>query len=98
MKREDAIRILITGGAIDKDYDPLTGEFDFTKSHLSNMLSQVRCKARFVLEEVMIKDSLQMRSERTHVSPILLNASSYHFLLFRTLFPSRCEERSYEYR
>jgi L-asparaginase/Glu-tRNA(Gln) amidotransferase subunit D len=26
MKREDTIRILITGGTIDKEYDPLTGE------------------------------------------------------------------------
>ena len=63
MKREDTIRILITGGTIDKEYDPLTGELTFPKSHLSNMLNQVKCKVRFVLEEVMLKDSLQMTSE-----------------------------------
>jgi len=63
MKGEEAIRILITGGTIDKEYDPLTGELIFAKSHLSNILNQVRCKARSVLEEVMLKDSLQMRSE-----------------------------------
>jgi len=63
MKREDTIRILITGGTIDKEYDPLTGELTFPKSHLSNMLNQVKCKVRFVLEEVMLKDSLQMISE-----------------------------------
>ena len=63
MKREDTIRILITGGTIDKEYDPLTGELTFAKSHLSNMLNQVRCKVRVVLEEVMLKDSLQMMSE-----------------------------------
>jgi L-asparaginase len=63
MKGEEAIRILMTGGTIDKEYDPLTGELTFAKSHLSNILNQVRCKARFVLEEVMLKDSLQMRSE-----------------------------------
>jgi len=63
MKREDTIRILITGGTIDKEYDPLTGELTFPKSHLSNMLNQVRCKVKFVLEEVMLKDSLQMTSE-----------------------------------
>jgi L-asparaginase len=62
MKEEDTIRILITGGTIDKEYDPLTGELTFAKSHLSNILSQVRCRARFVLEEVMLKDSLQMKS------------------------------------
>ena len=63
MKGEEAIRILITGGTIDKEYDPLTGELIFAKSHLSNILNQVRCKVRSVLEEVMLKDSLQMRSE-----------------------------------
>ncbi len=62
MKGEEAIRILITGGTIDKEYDPLTGELTFAKSHLSNILSQVRCRARFVVEEVMLKDSLQMGS------------------------------------
>ena len=63
MKREKTIRILIAGGTIDKEYDPLTGELIFAKSHLSNILNQVRCKARSILEEVMLKDSLQMRSE-----------------------------------
>jgi L-asparaginase len=63
MKREESIRILVTGGTIDKEYDPLTGELTFAKSHLSNMLNQVKCKVRFVLEEVMLKDSLQMMSE-----------------------------------
>ncbi len=63
MKSDEAIRILITGGTIDKEYDPLTGELAFSKSHLSNMLNQVRCKVRVILEEVMLKDSLQMMDE-----------------------------------
>jgi L-asparaginase len=63
MKRGESIRILITGGTIDKEYDPLRGELTFSKSHLSNMLTQVRCKVRFVLEEIMLKDSLEMRGE-----------------------------------
>ena len=63
MKKEETIRILITGGTIDKEYDPLTGELTFSKSHLSNMLNQVRCKIRVILEEVMLKDSLRMMNE-----------------------------------
>jgi len=63
MKREDTVKILITGGTIDKEYDPITGELTFAKSHLSNMLNQVRCKVRFILEEMMLKDSLEMRGE-----------------------------------
>ncbi|MGZ3494427.1 MAG: asparaginase domain-containing protein [Thermodesulfobacteriota bacterium] len=57
------IRVLITGGTIDKEYNPVTGELTFAKSHLTNMLNQVRCRAKVVLEEIMLKDSLQMRSE-----------------------------------
>jgi L-asparaginase len=63
MKSDEAIRVLITGGTIDKEYNPLTGELTLSKSHLSNMLNQVRCKISFILEEVMLKDSLQMMSE-----------------------------------
>ena len=63
MKREGTIKILITGGTIDKEYDPITGGLIFSKSHLSNMLNQVRCKMRYVLEEIMLKDSLQMMTE-----------------------------------
>ena len=63
MKREETIRVLITGGTIDKEYNPVTGELTFAKSHLSSMLDQVRCKVKVVLEEIMLKDSLQMRSE-----------------------------------
>jgi L-asparaginase len=62
-KREDTIRILITGGTMDKEYDPLTGGLTFAESHLSNILNQVRCKVRVVLEDVMLKDSLQMTRE-----------------------------------
>ncbi len=61
--KEEAIRILMTGGTIDKEYNPLSGELMFSKSHLSNMLNQVKCKVRFILEEVMLKDSLQMMRE-----------------------------------
>jgi L-asparaginase len=63
MRKEDTIRILITGGTIDKEYDPITGELTFAKSHLSNMLNQVKCRVRVVLEEVMLKDSLHMMHE-----------------------------------
>ncbi len=63
MKREEPIRIFITGGTIDKEYNPVTGELAFAKSHLTNMLNQVRCRVKVVLEEIMLKDSLQMRGE-----------------------------------
>jgi hypothetical protein len=38
MQGEEPIRVLITGGTIDKEYDPLTGEFrrrDFRESTMA---------------------------------------------------------------
>jgi len=75
-QKKNVIRILITGGTIDKEYDPLRGELTFSKSHLSNMLNQVRCKVRFILEEIMLKDSLEMKGEdREEVLKKCINCS-----------------------
>lgn len=63
MKTGDTIRVLITGGTIDKEYNPVTGELTFVKSHLLSILNQVRCRAKVVIEEVMLKDSLHMSLE-----------------------------------
>ena len=41
-------------------------------------------KVGFASREGTLKGSLQMKNERRHVSPIVFNVSSYHFLLFRT--------------
>jgi len=53
-----AIKILITGGTIDKEYDELNGELIFTKSHLPKILKEARCKIDIELKTVMLKDSL----------------------------------------
>jgi L-asparaginase len=39
-----AIRIFITGGTFDKEYNELTGELFFKDSHLPEMLKLGRCK------------------------------------------------------
>ena len=54
------IRLLITGGTIDKEYDPLAGALVSPKTHLLKMLRQGRCKADVTAEVVMLKDSLEM--------------------------------------
>jgi L-asparaginase len=82
MKRGESIRILITGGTIDKEYDPLRGELTFSKSHLSTMLNQVRCKVRFILEEIMLKDSLEMRGEdREEILKKCMNCSENNVIV-----------------
>ena len=54
------IRILVTGGTFDKDYDELTGQLFFKDTHLPEMLRGGRCMLDVQLETVMMIDSLEM--------------------------------------
>jgi L-asparaginase len=54
------IKLLITGGTIDKQYDELNGELIFTQSCVEDMLAQGRAKLDISPETVMLKDSLDM--------------------------------------
>lgn len=54
------IRIIITGGTFDKEYNELTGKLFFKRTHLRDMLKLGRCKLNLVVQELMMKDSLLM--------------------------------------
>ncbi len=54
------IKLLITGGTIDKQYNELNGELIFAQSAVEDMLAQGRVKLDILLETVMLKDSLDM--------------------------------------
>lgn len=54
------IRILVTGGTFDKEYDELTGRLFFKDTHLDEMLRRGRCLLDVVAETVMMVDSLDM--------------------------------------
>jgi len=54
------IKLLITGGTIDKQYNDLDGELIFTQSGVEDMLAQGRAKLDISPETVMLKDSLDM--------------------------------------
>ncbi|HXE09996.1 MAG TPA: asparaginase domain-containing protein, partial [Verrucomicrobiae bacterium] len=58
------IKLLLTGGTIDKKYNELTGELDYDKTHVEAMLSQARSRADLVIEELMLLDSLDMTEEQ----------------------------------
>jgi len=55
-----AIKLLITGGTIDKQYNELNGELIFTQSGVEDMLTQGRATLDISCETVMLKDSLDM--------------------------------------
>ena len=54
------IKVLITGGTIDKSYNMSNGELHFVDSHIPAMLSEGRCRADFELDKILLKDSLDM--------------------------------------
>lgn len=54
------IRIFITGGTFDKEYNELTGQLYFNDSHLPEMLDLGRNLAPVEVRTLMMVDSLEM--------------------------------------
>jgi len=58
-----AIRIFVTGGTFDKEYNELTGELYFKETHLPEMLKRSRSSLDVTVRTLMMIDSLQMTEE-----------------------------------
>ena len=54
------IRILVTGGTFDKQYDELTGRLFFRDTHIPEMLRRGRCRVDVTVDTVMMVDSLDL--------------------------------------
>lgn len=54
------IRIFITGGTFDKEYNELDGKLFFKDTHLPEMLKLGRCKVPVEPRTLMLVDSLEM--------------------------------------
>ncbi len=57
------MKIVITGGTLDKQYNPLNGELIFNQSSVIDMLAQSRNTVKTDVETLMLKDSLEMSDE-----------------------------------
>ena len=55
-----AIRILVTGGTFDKEYNERTGQLFFKDTHLTEMLQRGRSRVPVTIRTVMMIDSLEM--------------------------------------
>jgi L-asparaginase len=55
-----SVRILVTGGTFDKEYDELTGRLYFKDTHVPEMLARGRCRVDAAIETVMMIDSLDL--------------------------------------
>jgi L-asparaginase len=67
MIEPEPIRIFVTGGTFDKEYNELTGTLFFHDTHVPEMLRLGRCLLDVELRTLMMIDSLDMRDEDRRV-------------------------------
>lgn len=60
MSNNQAIRILVTGGTFDKEYDMIQGKLNFEETHVPEMLQLGRCRLDIEVRTIMMIDSLDM--------------------------------------
>lgn len=58
-----AIRIFITGGTFDKEYNELNGQLFFKDTHMHDLLELGRCRLDVEIRTLMMIDSLEMTDE-----------------------------------
>jgi L-asparaginase len=58
-----AIRLFVTGGTFDKEYDELRGELYFKDTHLPEMLALGRSRLPVEVRTLMMIDSLEMTED-----------------------------------
>ena len=56
----DPIRVFVTGGTFDKEYDELSGRLYFKDTHVPEMLRLARCRLESSVRTLMMIDSLEM--------------------------------------
>lgn len=54
------VKILVTGGTFDKEYDEINGRLFFKDTHLQEMLRLGRCRVEIEVATLMMIDSLDM--------------------------------------
>ncbi len=57
---QSPIRLLITGGTFDKEYDELQGRLFFKDTHVPEMLRLGRCRLDVAVRTIRMVDSLEM--------------------------------------
>ena len=56
----EPIRLFVTGGTFDKEYDEIHGTLAFADTHLPDMLQMGRCRLDVNVRTLMMVDSLEM--------------------------------------
>jgi L-asparaginase len=57
-----SIRIFVTGGTFDKEYNEITGQLYFKETHLPEMVTRSRVSPQVTVTTLMMIDSLDMKT------------------------------------
>lgn len=77
-----SVRVFVTGGTFDKEYDELTGMLHFEQTHLPEMLRRGRCMLDVQVEVLMMIDSLEMKeAHRQRIVQACREARETHIVI-----------------
>lgn len=76
------IKLIVTGGTFDKEYNELDGKLFFRKSHVPEMLALGRSRVPVAVKTLMMVDSLQMsHSHRQKILKACLSAREQRIVI-----------------
>jgi L-asparaginase len=76
------IRVFVTGGTFDKEYDELRGTLDFRETHLPEMLRLGRSRINVAVTTLMMKDSLDISAaERAAIVERCRDCAERHIVI-----------------
>ena len=76
------IRVFVTGGTFDKQYNEIKGTLDFRETQLPEMLRLGRCRVEVSLSTLMMVDSLDMSdADRQAIVTACANASESRIVI-----------------
>jgi L-asparaginase len=76
------IRILVTGGTFDKEYNERTGQLFFKDTHIGEMLRLGRSRVEVTIRTVMMIDSLEMSdADRALIVQNCLQSDEDHIII-----------------
>lgn len=82
MVDDNPLRLFITGGTFDKEYDELSGRLYFRDSHLTEMLRLGRSSVPVTVTTLMMVDSLDMTDQqRSFIVEACRSAPEAHIVL-----------------
>jgi L-asparaginase len=79
---QKAVRVIVTGGTFDKEYDEIEGLLYFKSTHVPEMLERARCRLDVTVRTVMMIDSSDMtESDRNLILETCRRATENHLVI-----------------